>query len=467
MGLSFGSISTGLPKDIVQQIISAERLPIKQMEQRKNKIENKQKLVEDLMKLVGDLRGMVRENSTGRSFRELKYETNEDVLGVSIDKNVASPGNYQIEVLETAQKSSAITNGVEDKDKTYLGVGYLSYRLPDGEEKEVYVDEKNSSLSGIAKLINNDSQDGMHASVINDGSDSDEPWKLIISIDETGKDHKVEFPYLYFVDGDTDLFIDKERPAKNARIKLDGFEIQLPSNQGSELLTGVTFDLKNASPGEEFTLSITEDRTAIGEKLGSFIEKINGVLSFIIKQNTLDESSDTTRTLGGDITLSTLEGRLRSLLFTPIETPEGQMRVSDLGIEFQRNGLLALDQKKFEANVAKDFSKIVHVLTGHRKEDGGYVRGLFGKMDRFTNTVLQLPNGMLANRKRGLQSNIDQIDRQIQTRERLLEQKEKNLKAKFSRLEETVSKLRAQGSGLAALQVNSMNPVTQLGSTVS
>ena len=32
MGIAFGSISTGLPKDIVKQIMSAEQIPVQNME---------------------------------------------------------------------------------------------------------------------------------------------------------------------------------------------------------------------------------------------------------------------------------------------------------------------------------------------------------------------------------------------------------------------------------------------------
>lgn len=462
MGISFGSINTGLPKDIVQQIIQAEKIPIKKMEERKGKYEVKKALVEQLIKLVEGVRGDIYKNSDARSFRELKYKTNDDVLGVTVDKNIANPGNYQIEVVQLAQKSSAISNGVEDKDNTYLGVGYIEYTLPNGETKEVYIDSDSSSLTGIAKVINKDDSNGMRATVVNDGSESENPWRLIVSLEDTGDGNRAEFPYLYFVDGEQDLFLEKERKSQDAKIKLDGFEIEVPKNRADEIIPGVVLDLKKAKPGDEFTLEITEDVAAVSEKVKSLVDNLNAVLAFIKQQNTMDENTDTSQTLGGDITLQQLESRIRSTVFTNIETKFGPRRLGDLGITFQRDGTLGFDQAKFQNELSSNFEMVTEVLVGSYSLEEGKKPGAIDILRDMTGQALQQPNGLLSNRKRGIQSRIDQVDRQIENKERIISQKEKNLKAKFARLEETISRIQGQGSGLAGM-ASVPNAVTQLG----
>ncbi len=451
MAISFGSINSGLPKDIVQQIVAAERIPIKNMEARKGKIESKKALVLELTNLVESLRGSVLQNRGERSLRELSYETNNELIGVTLDKNIALPGNYQIEVLELAGKTSAISNGVEDKDETYLGVGYLEYELPNGESHEIYIDSENSNLTGIAKLINKDSKNGMHATVVNDGQDGDNPWHLIISIDKTGEGNKASFPYLYMVDGQEDLFFEGHRDAKDAKIKLDGFEIELPENKIADIIPGVTLDLKKAKPGEEISLTIKEDAGKITEKIGGLVENINGILAFIKQQNNLDETTDTSKTLGGDITLQTIESRLRTAIFNPVKTQTGVHRASDIGIAFQRDGSLQFDSKRFENKTSSDFEAVAAIVTGSFDEDGNRLNGLIDNLYNVVNGILARPNGVLHTRKNGLQRNIDDIDRQIASKERHIERKEENLKAKFARLEETINKIKSQGAGLAGL----------------
>jgi flagellar hook-associated protein 2 len=462
LSISFGSINTGLPKDIVDQIIKAERIPIENIEKRKTKLGEKKQLIQELTKLVEELKKNIDTGGNARSLREFKVISNEDFVDVTVDKSLAEPGNYQFEVVQLAQKSSAMTGGIEDPEETYLGVGYVQYYLPNGETKDVYIDSENSSLRGIAKLINQDRSSGMRASVVNDGTGSDAPWRLIVSLEDTGDEVNAEFPYFYLVDGEEDLFIEYEREAHDAIVKLDGFEIEVPKNKAENLIPGLIIDLKRAKEGEEFTIQVSEDVEKIAEKVELMVKGINDVLQFIITQNTLDEKTDTSRTLGGDISLQTIESRLRNVMFHTVPTQYGSMRVGDLGITFQRNGLLQLDRNKFEAALADNYKKVAQVLVGYFDEDNIKVEGFVDKLKKNVEGLTKYPDGVLATSKAGMDSKVQAIDRQIATKERMLEQKEKNLKQKFATLEGTISRIRNQGAGLAGLG-SAPDPVTQLG----
>ncbi len=464
MGISFGSINTGLPKDIVQQIIAAEKIPIKKMEARKSNFTAREKLVNDLAGLLEDLKNETINSRDENTFRELKVNTNDDVVGVAFDKTFTNPGNYQLEVVQLARKSSAMTSGFSSKDDAYIGVGFIEYTLPSGETKSIYVDSDNATLSGITKLINKDDGNGLHATVVNDGTGGDEPWRVIVSLADTGVQNLADFPYFYFVDGEQDLFLEFERPAQNAIIKVDGFEIQVPQNKVNDIIPGVTLDLKKAKPGEEFSINIQEDAEAMTGKIDVLINKINEVLKFIINQNKLDQNTDTQKTLGGDITIQTLESRLRSTIFKFIDTSEGPKRIGDLGVTFTRDGFLQVDTKQFEAQLSKNYKTVSETLVG-RYSENKKIDGFIDNVYDLVSKSLRHPSGLLPSRKAGIKSRIDQIDRQISNRQRLITSKEKMLKDKFARLESVMSKLKSQGAGVAALAGSGGggNVITQLG----
>lgn len=420
------------------------------MEARKGKFTDKQGLVKQLTTLVENMRGEILKNKGERSLRELAVNIGgHKHIGVTADKNVALPGKHSLEVLELAQKASAMTNGVEDKDKTYVGVGYIRAEMSNGETKEIYVDEEHATISGIAKLINGNPDLKMQAVVVNDGKDADYPFRLMVSLEGTGDENSAEFPYLYLVDGEADLEFEGERKARDAKIKLDGFEMEVPSNHITDLIPGVTIDLKKAKPGEEVQIEITEDLKKIGGKVTSLIDNINAVLKFIKEQNTLSEKSDTSRTLGGDSLLTSIEGRLRSTVFMSFQTDTGPVRIGDLGITFQRDGLLKFDEAKFEAAMSKDYKAVAQALVGKYDVQTGKSNGFIDKLEDTAKILLSPPGGALPNRKSGIQSQIDQIDRQIANRQRMIGRKEEVLKAKFARLEETISKIKGAGAGLA------------------
>ena len=143
-------------------------------------------------------------------------------------------------------------------------------------------------------------------------------------------------------------------------------------------------------------------------------------------------------------------------------TRNGPMRIGDMGVTFERSGLLKYDQAKFEAALNKDYKAVSEVITGTYDPVAGKTNGFIDLLEDAAKTLLNQPNGTLQTRKSGLDSQISQIDRQIANRQRMITQKEEVLKAKFARLEETMSKIRGQGAGLAGLG-GAVNPVQQLG----
>jgi flagellar hook-associated protein 2 len=325
------------------------------------------------------------------------------------------------------------------------------------------VDSDNASLTSISKLINKDTSLGVTANVINDGSGSETPWRLILSLNKTGDEAAVDFPYFYFVDGEDDFQLEFQREAHDAKIKLDGFEIEVPENKASDLIPGISLELKKAKPGEEFTLKVSEDIQAVGAKVADLVAKLNGVLSFIKAQNTMDEKTDTSRTLGGDIMLQSLEGRIHTAVFKDVLTDKGYRRAGDLGLRFNRTGALEFDDKKFEALLAEDYSTVAQVLTGTFTAEGGKTEGFMDNLNGMVNMALRMPDGLIQSRKKTLSSNIEQIDRRIAQKTKYIEEKEKNLKDKFARLEGTISRIRSQGAGVASLGGGGADPVQQLG----
>lgn len=446
MGISFGSINTGLPPNIVQQLVEAERQPIKALEVRKGKAQEQLKLVDDLTTKVRDIYSGLKELGNTRGFADLKLESGDpNIISGVVDKNLASTGSYQVEVDKLAHKTSAVSNGFPDKDQTQVGVGYFKVTGTDGKTRDVYVDSSNNTLDKLARLINS-KVPGIKAAVIKDGSDKENPWKLMLSGTGVGDENGVKFPTFYFLDGDQDFFLDKERPAENGVVKVDGFEFQITDNKLTDVIPGVALDLKQAAPGKEINIKIGEDKEVITGKIRKFVEQVNGVFQFIQSQNALTQESDTTKTLGGDSLLRGIETRLRNVLQNAVMGGTGEIKyLSQIGISFTRSGTLSFDEEKFNNMVAKHLPDVSDFFVG---DNDTY--GLVPQVTHALNDMLDRVNGPLPQRAQGMKNKIEQFDRQIANKERILAQKEQQLKSQFSHLEETMSRLKSQGQYLQA-----------------
>ena len=213
MPISFGGMGSGLPPNIVEQLMEVEKIPVKTIEKDKGKQENRLKLVTELETKLNAITGTIGALASAKGFTDLKINSGDpNVVQGTVDPTAATNGNWNVEVSELAQKAAAITNGFPDKDKTQVGVGYFRFETPEG-SKEVYINGTNNTLEGVANAITRSGL-GVKASVLNDRSNPEAPYKLMISGNDVGGEHQISYPTLYFLDGDQDLYFDVFR--KNA-----------------------------------------------------------------------------------------------------------------------------------------------------------------------------------------------------------------------------------------------------------
>lgn len=448
-GIRITGMASGLPPNIVDQLMDAERIPVKQMEANKTKQEDKLKLVSDLETKVNDITKNLGELTSNQGFIDKKFLSGDpNVIDGQVDPQTAIPGEYSVEVVQLAQKPGAISNGFPDKNESQIGVGYIKFETPQG-TKEVYIKGANSTLEGVAKQINAANL-GLSAQVIEDRKDKENPYKLMISGLATGDDNQVTFPKLYLLDGDQDIYFDQSREARNAKVKVNGFEIELPDNKTTDLIPGVTLDLKAAAPGREIRMSVKENLEVITGKVKSFVDAYNAALEFIQKQSKIqgsDGKNPRLGPLGGDGMLRSVENALRRVILNPqlgVETPI--RRIGELGIEFNRNGTLNFSQDKFNKTLNANPQGVAAFFRG----DGfntGFVSGLKREIGNLVNGQF----GVISNRKKGLQDRINQVNSRIETKERQLERKEEGLRKKFADLEQKMSDLNSQQARVAAM----------------
>lgn len=448
-GIRITGMASGLPPNIVEQLMDAERIPVQQMEANKAKTEDRLKLVQDLESKVSDITKNLNELTSNGGFIDKKFTSGDpNVVDGLVDPQTAIPGDYSLEVVQLAQKPGAISNGFPDKNETQIGVGYIKFDTPDG-EKEVYINGNNSTLEGVAKQINAAGL-GMKAQVLEDRKDSENPFRLLVSGLATGKDNQVSFPKIYLLDGDEDMYFEQSRAAKNARIKVDGFEIELPDNKSSDLIPGVSLDFKSAAPGREIRMTVKENVEVISGKIKSFVDAYNGALDFIQKQNKIGANKSgkpALGPLGGDGMLRTIENRLRSIVLNPqmgVQSPV--KRIGELGIEFNRNGTLDFNQDKFNKVLNSNPAGVAAFFRGD-----GFATGFVTSLKREVGNLMNGQFGVISSRKKGLQDKINQANTRIETKERQLERKEESLRRKFADLESKMSNLQAQQARVAAM----------------
>ena len=447
MPVRVSGLSGGLPPNLVDQVIEAERMPLKKMEADKAKIEDKVKLVSEFETKINDIQKNLGSIVGARGFSDMKFMSGfPDIIDGAVDPALAESGDWTIEVLQLATKPSIVSNALPDKDESSVGVGYIKFENGDGVQ-EIYIDEENSTLEKVAAKIN-ESDMGVRATIINDKKEKGETFRLQITGAKTGDENTVQFPTVYMVDGDFDFEFDEQLAAKNAKYKLNGHEFESAENKVTDAIPGVTLDLKQVREGVPVKLSVTENFDAIGEKVKSFVDAYNGALSFIQGQNKLTQTKEGAQRLGplgGDSMLRMTEGRLRRIIQDVQDTNSSYERILELGIEFNRNGTLDFKPETFKKAVAEDPRDVIEFLRGNL-QNTGFVTTMRTRLREITDPT----TGAVGNRKTSMQRQVSNIDQKIERKEKSLEKREESLRRQFAKMEEAMSKMNAQGAQFKA-----------------
>lgn len=432
--------------------VEVERKPLKAIEDRKALVEDRVRLLDDVIERVQGVSEIMPNLNSPTAIRDFSVESQDErVLVGTADKRLAQPGKHIFEINSLAKPATAVSNRFADKDETRVGSGYFRYTTKDGDTKDIFIDNENATLEGLAGVINQSGL-GLRASVVNDESDPDLPYRLLISHLEPGAKEDVEYPEFYFIDGQEDFYIEEEKSATNAKIKYEGFDIESPTNEVKDLVRGITVDLRGLTDmGKPVALTVQQDIPKTTLKIKEMVEKVNRVFSFIQEQNTMDENTDSSRTLGGDYSIRMTESRIREALrenfvfFDEENRPKTVQSLSDIGIEFTRQGLLKFDEKKLEFALKSDFDEVTNLLAGD-----GRTYGVMTKLNNAIKTIAGGRDGLLSSQRLTYKNQIKGLNEDMETREKRAKDKIEHLKSRLGKAQAAMDMLQSQAQRLPA-----------------
>ena len=169
-------------------------------------------------------------------------------------------------------------------------------------------------------------------------------------------------------------FSSRTASALDAVFKVDGLQLKRSSNVISDAISGVTLSLTGTTTSAA-TLDLKRDTTKIKTNVQGLVKAFNDALSdFKIlggEKNKKDETDVYSGSLQNDATLSMLKSQLRSMFTDNSSTPGSTVKaMRDIGVTIQKDGTLELDETKFDAALASNFTDIVTMLTADKESKG-------------------------------------------------------------------------------------------------
>ncbi|WP_281630713.1 flagellar filament capping protein FliD [Vibrio sp. St2] len=353
-------------------------------------------------------------NSTSGIIKNSATVSSEGFFTASADSK-ALKGSYQIfveQVATTHQVSTGMPADLESTTEVPL-TGTLEFKI-NGETMTLDLSTLDSDGDGKATMadltsaINNDPDNpGVNATLVRSGGKT----HFMLSSEETGVANKIEVSATgtgqsWFEDAFTNL--NQISEAKDAIIWLgakdSGLKLEGSSNTFSDAIDGLDITVSKAQETSEspLTLSVGGDNDATKEQVNKFIDAYNKLMSTVDEYTKVDTENNTRAVLASDPTLRAIESQVKSV----VRGDFGGLRLSQVGIEIDRDGKMKLDSEKFEQAQIDNSTGLEAMFNG----DGN----LLDSIDTIIEPYLQFSSGLFKSRKDALKQNIDRInDKQV------------------------------------------------------
>jgi flagellar hook-associated protein 2 len=380
---SGSTTSTGIDWNLlVQNAVNAKLLPATELSSEitanQAKITAYQKFQADLSKLSSDLASLstsvINPLATNAfAARAATISANGDVnaaaaLSMTVG-NGAETGDHtlQISQIATAQKVAGTT---QSSLTTPLGLsGTFSLGLSGGSPESITV-TSGMTLQDVADAINAQSPtSNVSASIVQVSSGS---FELVL----TGGEDAADISYSS-TSGDDILnklgvtdssgsFSNVLQASQAAKFTLDGIALTRNTNDISDVLSGVTFDLLQPTPsGTSLNVSIGADTNQITNALQTFVTDYNAFRDDVIAQQAInpDGTASSSAVLFGDGTVRDVMTQIEQVLGTSVNG----LTMADVGLSFNQQNELVLDTGTLSTALTTNLSGVTALLSAQTK----------------------------------------------------------------------------------------------------
>jgi len=389
--ITSSGIGSGLDiEGLITSLMNAEQAPLTQLATKEVKIQSKISALGTLKGALSTFQSSVKTLTDASKFMQAKATSSDSDVATVSASNTAQAGSYSLEVTQLAQ-SHKLKSGVTFSDTTaVVGTGKITIQFgdyssgsfvvnPDKAAATIEIDSSKNTLAGVRDAINA-AEAGVKATVINDGTGN----RLVLTSSSTGLANSMKITVSEDGDGlNTDnnglsrLTYDagtggtrnlaEVQVAKNALFTLDGLSITKASNTVTDVIAGVTLNLKTKTESAE-TITVSRDTASVADSVQAFVKAYNTLASNMSQMGSYSYNADTKTgsagALQGETSLRTAQWQLRSVLNGALSSGT-YTRLSQVGITYQKDGTLALDSAKLTNALESNFADVASLFTAN------------------------------------------------------------------------------------------------------
>jgi len=437
-----GGRPSGLPENIEDQLANARRMQL--VDPLEAKVEDRQSLRQSYTSLDNSLESLVNAaeaiNTSDVFNARLASSSDETVASVQAENDaLLGSGNLHVDNLATAHNvmvgvddgSAGTTLGIADPDDEALIGDDVSVSFDHLGESYSYSTTDSPTLSELAQAINSD-DNGVQASVTNQGTDESPSYILLLKSEQTGAGNKriTNLDATGLCAGET-TEAEEAQAGADASFSLDGVDYIRSSNSVDDVLEGVSIELNGTGDAQ---LEVGKNSQSVVQGVTAFVQAFNNAQAFIDKSTEYNPEDETSGKLLGSALVNSVDTKMSRSIFEPISgtADSAYQYLSQVGISFNRQGRLELDAAKLQEAVANDAQAVEKLFVG----DDGAAGRLANNLTAYTDDR----DGILTYKMDSIDSQIKDLNTDIDEAEEDVRNYLERMVTQFTAMENVVMK---------------------------
>jgi flagellar hook-associated protein 2 len=439
---------------IVTQLVALERRPLQLMKTDASRLQEQVSSFGRMQSLYSGLQTASNALTSSELWSRSAATSSDATVVSSTGGDGAAAGNYAITVQALASSQTLASGATFPAATSLVGSGTLTFQLgswnadqtsftdkPDTASVSVEVgatdtlqslrDKINASSAGVSASIVSDAS-GVRLSLRSASTGAENGFR--VAAVESGSPGLSSLAYDP-LSGPSDMEL--KQSAGNARAVVNGIAVVSAGNELTGVIEGLTLRLRKES-ATPVDVVVTSDRSAVTAAIKTFADAYNELTRYLSEQTRFDAGSNTGGPLQGDSAVTGLLSRLRGPLNASSGASQVFARLSDAGVELQRDGTLKINQSKLDGATDK-LEELQKAFTNDdvaNPANNGFAR----RYAELATQVLAI-DGSLSTRTAGLKRLIvKNTDSQARLNDRV-ERFQQRLVQQYTAMDATVSRL--------------------------
>lgn len=478
--ISSAGIGSGLDvTSIISSLMKVEQIPLTKLQTAATGLNTKLSAFGQIQSLVSSFRDSVTPLTNLTSYTQTTATSSDSTSVGATSTAAAVAGSYSIAVSSLATTQSTVTaSGQFAASTSTVGTGTVTISLgswnagqtaftpktgatditiPIGASENTLGairDKINAANAGVSATLITDAN-GVRLALQSTTAGEQNGFKVSVADDDGNNTDGAGLSQIAYDPSAGATLTTRTQSAANTQATINGIAVSTPGSTLTNVVDGLTFTLNKVTT-TPVVVSVGKNTDSVKKMLGDFVSAYNALQTFLASATKYDPSTKSGALLQGDALATGMQSQLRSVIGAGGTSSTAITSLSQVGIQFQQDGTLKLDDTKAAAAVANlpELAKALANKDTAAPSKNGLMLRVASMLDGMLST-----NGTLPGKASSLQKQIASNTKDQQNLQDRIDATQARLQAQYTALDATMSNAKAL-SNYVTQQITTWNKST-------